>query len=500
MADRGVRARRIAAGALVLGVAAWAVVQFGVPGWLSDERHPLRPVLEAASWVAGLLGLAVSVAALAVSTRGQRAGYRSGVLGASSVGQAGGAGAGSSGLVSGDPTAGGAVGDSVPGDSALGNDPVLGNDAVSGSRTVSGDSLAPGSGAALGNTMSGHVGGSVVQAHTITGAVTVTAPLPRWVLGAVGLVAVVVLGVAVLAVVVVTAPADEAELQAVVTVSPGKCAGGWVVPTPTGPIPLTDRPEGAIQADQGQVVLTLQGSVPAAVVLQSLRVEVVSRKPAASGVLLDTPCGADVTPRSFGVDLNKDNPSAVGLPGTEGGQTIPAPRFPFQVNESEVEQFVITPSVATDEVEWRLHLTWTSGTRRGETTIDDNGRPFRTTGTTAVTTNYCADLTAIEWTPNYLCLRLQSPTAAGFVGTWEGPGPITIAADGTAVWKTPTGEARIRLLSVIGYLATADVTASTTPELTPGDRIRFANNNNDLRAVTQLGKVLTWCKQGAVCR
>ncbi|RLK58919.1 hypothetical protein [Actinokineospora cianjurensis] len=450
MADRGVRALRIAAGALVFGVAAWALVQFGVPGWLSDERHPLRPVLEAASWVAGLLGLAVSVAALVVSTR---VGGRSG------------------GPASGEPVRGPVQ---VSGDS--------GNDQVSG------------------NTMSGHVGGSVVQAHTITGAVTVTAPLPRWVLGAVGLVAVVVLGVAVMAVVVVTAPADEAELRAVVTVSPGKCAGGWVVPNPTGPIPLTDRPEGAIQADQGQVVLTLQGSVPAAVVLQSLRVEVVSRKPAASGVLLDTPCGADVTPRSFGVDLNKDNPSAVGLPGTEGGETIPAPRFPFQVNESEVEQFVITPSVATDEVEWRLHLTWTSGTRRGETTIDDNGRPFRTTGTTAVTTNYCADLTAIEWTPNYSCLRLQSPTAGGFVGAWEGPGTITFNDDGTALWKSATGEAHIRLLSVIGYLATADVTASTTPELAPGDRVRFANNTDNLRAVTQLGKVLTWCKRGATCQ
>lgn len=67
-AGRG-RAWWVAGGALVGGAAVWAVLRFGVPVFLTDEKHEARPVLEALSWIAGIAGLLVAVAALAVALR-----------------------------------------------------------------------------------------------------------------------------------------------------------------------------------------------------------------------------------------------------------------------------------------------------------------------------------------------------------------------------------------------------------------------------------------------
>ncbi|GAA3035278.1 hypothetical protein [Actinokineospora globicatena] len=443
MADRATRARRAGWVALAAGAGAWALVKFDV---FAGVDHPLVPVLKALSTGVAILGLVVCAAALVVVAKSRRppgATEESGAVG--------------------EP---GAVGP--------------------------------------GNAVSGQVGGSVLQANTINGPVTMSTPLPLWIRLAVAFVVVAVLAVGVLSVVVLTASEEDPDLRAVTTVSFGHCAGGWVVPTPPGQLPIEDRPEGAVQADQGEVLVTLQGSLPAAVVLQSMRAEVVSRKPAATGVRLETPCEADVIPRSFGVDLTRDNSVAFGIPGADGGEKVPAPRFPFQVNESEVEQFVIKPNVSTDEVEWRLRITWTSGTRRGETVVDDNGRPFRTTGTTAVSANYCADLRIPAWTPpGEYCPPLKTPTQAGFTGAWTGSGTLTFTDDGTAVWATGGGEARIRLLSVDGHdRATADVVASTTPDIDVGDRLRLnlAYDKASVRGLTQLGAEMLWCRPGAPCQ
>ncbi|MBM7774987.1 hypothetical protein JOD54_005191 [Actinokineospora baliensis] len=353
------------------------------------------------------------------------------------------------------------------------------------------------------NSVSGRVDGQVVQAGTITGPVTMHSSgiaLPVW--ARVALIGVAAAVVA-LTVVVLTRSEPEPELRAVVAVGPGRCAGGWVVPPPAGPVTVVDRPEGSVQADQGQVAVTLQGSTSAAVVLQSMRVEVVSRRPAMSGVWLQTPCEGDVKPRSFGVDLNKPTAAAIGLPGRSSGEKVPAPSFPFQVNESEVEQFLITPNVSTDDVEWRLRVTWTSGDRRGETVVDDNGRPFRTTATTGVSASYCADLASSTWhpsTPSARCATLRSPAEASLVGTWRGAGTLTIAQDGTATWTTGSGTATIRLLSILDQKATADVVASTTPEIAAGERLSLVYFSDGITAYTQLGAELSWCRPDIACR
>jgi hypothetical protein len=59
----------------------WAVLRFGVLAWLSDKNHPVRPVVEALSWVAGVAGFVVALVALMLTRRQAReAADASGVL------------------------------------------------------------------------------------------------------------------------------------------------------------------------------------------------------------------------------------------------------------------------------------------------------------------------------------------------------------------------------------------------------------------------------------
>jgi hypothetical protein len=53
----------------VVGTGVWAVLKFGVPAWLTDDKNPVRPVLEALSWIAGIGGLMIAIAALVVARR-----------------------------------------------------------------------------------------------------------------------------------------------------------------------------------------------------------------------------------------------------------------------------------------------------------------------------------------------------------------------------------------------------------------------------------------------
>ncbi|MGY6658545.1 hypothetical protein ACXIZN_40950 [Amycolatopsis sp. TRM77291] len=59
------------AGIAGAGLAFWALWRVGALNWLWVETHPVRPVVEALSWVAGIVGLVFTAAALKISL-GQR--------------------------------------------------------------------------------------------------------------------------------------------------------------------------------------------------------------------------------------------------------------------------------------------------------------------------------------------------------------------------------------------------------------------------------------------
>ncbi len=167
---------------------------------------------------------------------------------------------------------------------------------------------------------------------------------------------------------------------------------GWVLPEPgSEPVPYSENaPPGAVLGSDGVVTATVQGLWDKAVVLQSMRAEVLNRKPAVPGALLPAECQSDVVPKYFSIDLSAGSPAAVPMTVEHGGKQIVPKDFPFKVDPSDVEQFKVRPHSSAEDVEWVLWLRWSAGTDAGEFRIDDKGKPFRTTAT-AGSVKWCAD-------------------------------------------------------------------------------------------------------------
>ena len=76
--------------------------------------------------------------------------------------------------------------------------------------------------------------------------------------------------------------------------------------------------------------------------------------------------------RSFTVALDAARPVVAPASGQRN--------FPFSVSESDPEVYYITADASAYDVSWYLELKWSSGSRSGTLTVDDKGRPFRTSG------------------------------------------------------------------------------------------------------------------------
>ncbi|MFJ3911299.1 helix-turn-helix domain-containing protein [Streptomyces vinaceus] len=134
---------------------------------------------------------------------------------------------------------------------------------------------------------------------------------------------------------------------------------------------------GAVSAGEQYVTLTLQGTGKETVVLESLTVRMAGKRAplAWNDYAMGYPgvgCGGGVPTRSFTVALDAVRPAVV----PEEGQ----PNFPFKVSESEPEVFYVKADASAYDVSWYLELAWSSGSRHGTVTIDNSGKPFRTSG------------------------------------------------------------------------------------------------------------------------
>ncbi|MFD7081013.1 helix-turn-helix domain-containing protein [Streptomyces sp. NPDC059918] len=151
-----------------------------------------------------------------------------------------------------------------------------------------------------------------------------------------------------------------------------------VAPPPLGrDAPAWVGAVGAVSAGEQYVTLTLQGTGKETVVLDSLTVRMAGKRAplAWNDYAMGYPgvgCGAGVPTRSFTVALDAVRPAVV----PEAGQ----PNFPFKVSESEPEVFYVKADASAYDVSWYLELAWSSGSRHGTVTIDNNGKPFRTSG------------------------------------------------------------------------------------------------------------------------
>ncbi|WNF30897.1 helix-turn-helix domain-containing protein [Streptomyces sp. C11-1] len=139
---------------------------------------------------------------------------------------------------------------------------------------------------------------------------------------------------------------------------------------------------GAVHAGDTGVRITVQGRDERAVVLEALRIRVVERgAPVGGRVYRMSPgCGGALTPRVFDVDLDVPRPVARSVPGNDSGVPIEAVAFPYRVSASDPEVFLVTGRTVRCDCYWFAELVWSSGGRSGAVRIDDDGRPFRTSG------------------------------------------------------------------------------------------------------------------------
>ncbi|WP_328680776.1 helix-turn-helix domain-containing protein [Streptomyces sp. NBC_01261] len=153
---------------------------------------------------------------------------------------------------------------------------------------------------------------------------------------------------------------------------------------------------GAVSADSQYLELTVQGTGQETVVLQSLNVRVVqSGAPLAWSAYtmgyVGVGCGGGVPTHSFDVGLDATRPVATAKAGQTG--------LPYKVSESDPEVLYVTAAAASHDVRWYLELNWTSGTRHGVLRIDDQGKPFHTSGMNG-RPRYGYSLDDSEWVPH----------------------------------------------------------------------------------------------------
>lgn len=131
---------------------------------------------------------------------------------------------------------------------------------------------------------------------------------------------------------------------------------------------------GGVAAGQQMLALTVQGAGKATVVLEELHVRVVEKSAplAWNDFEMGVGCGGGVETTSFGVDLDAGRPAL----SPKAGQRD----FPYKVSESDPEVFYIFADARAHNVSWYLELDWSSGDQRGTVRVDDNGKPFRTSG------------------------------------------------------------------------------------------------------------------------
>ncbi|WP_344397812.1 helix-turn-helix domain-containing protein [Streptomyces longisporus] len=170
----------------------------------------------------------------------------------------------------------------------------------------------------------------------------------------------------------------------------GGCAHDYVIDKQPDQVPPPPVPQdaaawaatqGAVHGRQTMVQISVQGKSSTAVVLEALRVRVVSRGTPLKGTTYDMAqgCGGGLGPRYFDVNLDINRPIARTVSGADDrGDPAPAVQFPYRVSAQDPEVLLVTATTQTYDCSWYLELDWSSQGRTGTVRIDDHGRPFRT--------------------------------------------------------------------------------------------------------------------------
>lgn len=157
--------------------------------------------------------------------------------------------------------------------------------------------------------------------------------------------------------------------------------GSWVLPLPPSGIPNAPpeweggRQEwahrlGGVDAESTWVEIVVQGSTEAAIVLQDLLITVLDRQPPMQGTFVEEPGGDFLDVLYLDVELDDASPEVV----PEGWS------FPLRVSSHEPEVLMLSALTDTCDCSWVGDLLYVHEGEQLRLRVDDNGRPFRTTG------------------------------------------------------------------------------------------------------------------------
>ena len=184
-----------------------------------------------------------------------------------------------------------------------------------------------------------------------------------------------------------------APLTVAVQESEEYCRDGWIVAKkpsqlsePHGePIdwPAWAKREGGVRANRHEVILTIQGTTEARVVIDRIRVDVLEpRRPPIRGTIIDILCGEPFEYRYLEANLDRNPPTmtskTTGSISGEPDVRLEPAKFPYQVAVDEAESFVVSSVVSKYDVDWRVEVDLSSQGRTGTVVVDDNGQPFHT--------------------------------------------------------------------------------------------------------------------------
>ncbi|MFD4636873.1 hypothetical protein ACFWN2_06130 [Lentzea sp. NPDC058436] len=140
------------------------------------------------------------------------------------------------------------------------------------------------------------------------------------------------------------------------------------------------RSQGAVDAKRTHFQIRLQAKVEALVWIESVNVEVHSRRPVKHGaVLVRGVGGASVTPRQFRIELDPTATSQTVAWLDAGGQPGSPPSLKMPAGDGEVF-YVWAEARETVRFEWTIVLNLLVEGRRVRRVIDDDGSPFVTVG------------------------------------------------------------------------------------------------------------------------
>lgn len=148
---------------------------------------------------------------------------------------------------------------------------------------------------------------------------------------------------------------------------------------------------GGFPTAPAQIYGDLTAPTDRSLTLRSMEIDVVSRRSARSGVVIDRLCLPPVDFPTIGIDLDRHPPTVVVghevvLP--EGQSLVPAPDdtgpaltgFPHTLGPGETLPFLLWANAYYCDCTWRIDVHWSSEGDIGTLTLDDDGEPFRTVG------------------------------------------------------------------------------------------------------------------------